>query len=64
MWTIVHPMLSQCCKSLKASKGPLIGTGAAFLGSTQLLRLPRKSGPLVLIPLKDYEVIALQQLTS
>lgn len=63
MWTIVHPWISQCSKSYSMSRGRLVCTGAALLGSQALL-LPPQTVPIVYIPLKDYEVVALQQMSS
>lgn len=63
MWTIVHPLISQCSKSFSMSRGRLVGMGSTLVGS-QVLLLPPKTIPIVYIPLKDYEVVALQQLSS
>lgn len=60
MWTLVAPLFSQCGKSLQLGKGRLLGTGAVVLGSQARAS---KRAPLVYIPLKDVEVIALQLLS-
>lgn len=62
MWTLVAPLVSQCCKTvvLQLSKGRLLSTGgaAAVLGSKSMW-----APSMVYIPLKDVEVVALQQLS-
>jgi hypothetical protein len=60
MWTLVAPLLWQCGKSLQLSKGRLLGTGAAALGAKVGAS---KRAPLVYVPLKDVEVVALLQLS-
>lgn len=60
MWTIVHPLISQCSKSFNLTRGRVFGPRATLLGS-QVIQLPPKKGYL---PLKDYEIVALQQLSS
>lgn len=65
MWTIVQPLISQCSKSFNVAKrGRLFVPGATTLLGSQVLLLPKQlSVPLVYLPLKDYEVVALQQLS-
>lgn len=59
MWTLVHPLVSQCYQA----RIRLFGTGAALTASHCVLRAV-VAVPLVYMPLKDYEVVALQQLSS
>jgi hypothetical protein len=59
MWMLIVPLVWQCGKSLQLSKGRLLGTGAAVLGTKVGAS---KRAPLVYVPLKDVEVVALLQL--
>lgn len=54
------PLFAQGCKSLQCSKNRVLGTGAIVLGSQARTT---KCAPLVYVPLKDFEVVALQQLS-
>ena len=62
MWTIVHPFVSQCCQAAGMARARLVGSGAAVMASHCLLRSV-VAVPLVYVPLKDYEVVGLQQLS-
>jgi hypothetical protein len=62
MWTIVHPFVSQCYQAAGMARNRLVGSGAALVASHCLLR-PLMAVPLVYVPLKDYEVVGLQQLS-
>ena len=58
----MHPFVSKCFQAAGAARNRLLGSGAAVLASQCLLR-PALAVPLVYVPLKDYEVVGLQQLS-
>lgn len=62
MWTLVHPIVSQCYQAAGAARIRLLGTGAVLTASHCVLRAA-VAVPLVYMPLKDYEVVGLQHLS-
>ena len=62
MWTLVHPFVTQCYQAAGVARIRLLGSGAALVASHCALRAA-VAVPLVYMPLKDYEVVALQQLS-
>lgn len=62
MWTIVHPLVSQCYQAAGVVRIRLLDSGAALMASHCVLRAA-VAAPLVYMPLKDYELVGLQQLS-
>lgn len=62
MWTLVHPLVSQCYQAAGVARVRLLGSGAALMAAHCAMRAA-VAVPLVYKPLNDYEVVALQQLS-
>lgn len=67
MWTVVRPLVCRFYHAAAsvARRNGVLGSGAALVVSSQGLQQlrPAMAVPLVYTPLKDYEVVGLQQLS-